>query len=68
MAVTSQLRPAATLGELLVQHWQAAGLLKPSLIKPVITTLEHSLLIKTLGRLHEQDRIALKQTIDLILA
>lgn len=68
MAVTSQLHPAATLGELLVQHWQAAGLLKPSLIKPVITTLEHSLLIKTLGRLHEQDRIALKRTIDLILA
>lgn len=68
MAVTSQLRPATILGEVLVQHWQAAGLLKPSVIKPVITTLERTLLIKTLGRLQEDDRRALKQTIEVILA
>ena len=40
MAITSQLRPAPTVGEVAVVHWQAAGLLKPSVIKPLITTIE----------------------------
>ena len=38
MAISSQLRPAASLGEVVVQDWQAAGLIKPSVVKPVITT------------------------------
>lgn len=40
MAVTSQVKPSASFGEVTVQGWQAAGLLKPSAIKPVITTIE----------------------------
>jgi len=43
MAVTSQIKPTAILGEVIVQDWQAAGLLKPSAIKPVITTIEKPL-------------------------
>ena len=30
MAITSQIHPAPTVGEVAVVHWQAAGLLKPS--------------------------------------
>jgi mRNA interferase MazF len=41
MAVTSQLRPSETFGEVIVNQWREAGLLKPSAIKPVITTIEH---------------------------
>jgi mRNA interferase MazF len=55
MAVTSQARPAGGIGEVQVKHWQAAKLLKPSVVKPVITTIEHSLVIRTLGRLKEVD-------------
>jgi mRNA interferase MazF len=38
MAITSQVRLPATFGEVLVQHWQAVKLLKPSAIKPIFTT------------------------------
>lgn len=40
MAVTSQLRPSPTLGEVWLGQWQEAGLLKPSAVKPVFATLE----------------------------
>ena len=44
-----------------------AGLLKPSVIKPVFTTIEKNLVIKNLGRLHEEDRQALKKALETIL-
>ena len=40
MAITSQVRSPATFGEVIVQHWQVAQLLKISAIKPVFTTLD----------------------------
>ena len=40
LAVTSQLGPAATVGEFQVKDWKQAGLLKPSVMKPVIATIE----------------------------
>ena len=43
MAVTSQFRPSPSLGEVWIAQWQAAGLLKPSAIKPVFATLEQRL-------------------------
>jgi mRNA interferase MazF len=56
MAVTSQIKPASIISEVIIQNWQAAGLLKPSAIKPVITTIEKPLIIKTMGRLKENDQ------------
>ena len=67
MAITSQLKPAQTIGEVMVQDWQGAGLLKPSVIKPVITTIECGLVINKLGQLKEDDRVALGRVIDQIL-
>ena len=43
MAVTSQIKPTPIIGEVMIQSWQDAGLLKPSVIKPVITTIEKKL-------------------------
>jgi mRNA interferase MazF len=63
MAVTSQLRANAILGEVWVQEWKAAGLLKPSAIKPVFATLEQSLVIRQLGALVAADRESLRQAI-----
>ena len=63
MAVTSQLRASATLGEVWLQNWSAAGLLKPSAIKPVFATLEQSLVFRQLGALASADREALRQAI-----
>lgn len=48
MAVTSQVGTSQFAGEVLVSDWQSAGLLKPSVIKPVMTTIEKRLVIRTL--------------------
>jgi len=67
MAVTSQIKPARVIGEVIIKDWQEAGLLKPSAIKPVITTMEKSLVIKTMGRLKERDQKALQESLKEIL-
>jgi mRNA interferase MazF len=35
MAITSHSRPARTFGEVSIVDWQQAGLLQPSILKPV---------------------------------
>jgi mRNA interferase MazF len=40
MAITSQIKTAPIVGEVAVAEWQTAGLLKASVIKPVLTTIE----------------------------
>jgi|SRR5580698_4342001 mRNA interferase MazF len=67
MAVTSQIRLNRALGEILVEKWQVAGLLKPSVIKPVFATLEQPLVLRRLGMLDPDDRAALREGIARIL-
>jgi mRNA interferase MazF len=67
MAVTSQLRASAAFGEVWLGDWQAAGLLKPSAVKPVIATLEASLVIRQLGALVPDDANALRSALDAII-
>jgi len=67
MAVTSQMQSIHYLGDVPVVDWRQAGLLKPSIIKPVFTTLEKVLILRKLGRLSEGDRAALKQALKAIL-
>jgi mRNA interferase MazF len=54
MAVTSNLEA----GEVLVADWQAAGLLKPSIFKPLFATFENALIQRQLGALAENDKAA----------
>lgn len=68
MAITSQFNTSASFGEMIIADWKSAGLLKPSVIKPVITTIEKSLVIRKLGKLENSDRDKLKEVIQLILA
>ena len=67
MAVTSQVKLKASLGEVMVKQWEEAGLLKPSLIKPVLTTIDQKLILRKLGRLVKEDRQALKVALESIL-
>lgn len=67
MAVTSQPRPAGGVGELQVKDWKGAGLIKPSVVKPVITTIEASLVIRRLGQLKDEDQTALRRAIAAIV-
>jgi mRNA interferase MazF len=67
MAITSQVRGSGAFGEVIVQDWQAAKLLKPSAINPVFATLEQALVIKTLGRLSPRDQQMLKEAMTKIV-
>ena len=66
MPITSQLRVSA-FGDLLLQDWQSARLLMPSAVKPVLATLDQSLIIKSLGALTPRDQAALKALIPQLL-
>ena len=67
MAITSQLSGYARFGEVVLADWKAAGLLKASTIKPILTTIEKSLIIRTLGKLTEPDLSALKDALKIVL-
>jgi mRNA interferase MazF len=56
MAVTSQMRSADHFGDMAIADWRGAGLLKPSVIKPIFATVEKGLIIKKLGLVSDQDR------------
>jgi mRNA interferase MazF len=55
IAVTSQVKTPLLFGEMMISDWQAAGLLKLSVIKPVITTIQNDLIIQKLGKLTSVD-------------
>lgn len=67
MAATSQLRAGVGFGEVWVSDWQAAGLLKPSAIKPVFATLEQALVIRRLGALTRADQESVRSSIKSLL-
>ena len=55
MAITSRLHQVDKLGEKLVSGWQGAGLIKPSVFKPILATIENTLVVKQLGMLQYED-------------
>jgi mRNA interferase MazF len=67
MAVTTQVREPAPFGDTAVIHWKQAGLIKPSVMKPIFTTIEQGLVIKRLGELAEKDKQALRDMLQEIL-
>jgi mRNA interferase MazF len=67
IAVTSQVKTPLQFGEILITEWSKSGLLKPSVIKPIITTLEQQLVIKKLGKLEAIDIQALQSLLQQII-
>ncbi|MCB1941930.1 MAG: type II toxin-antitoxin system PemK/MazF family toxin [Candidatus Accumulibacter sp.] len=63
MAITSQIRTPLGVGEALVASWQGAGLIKPSLRKPVVATIEQGLVVRTMGALSANDLRALRDAL-----
>ena len=56
MAVTSQTSALSYPDNLGIQNWKQAGLLKPSVIKPIVMTLQSSLILRRLGALVGSER------------
>ena len=69
IAVTSQISMPLQFGEMLIIDWAKAGLLKPSVVKPIITTLEKNLVIRKLGKLASLDlenlQVSLQQIMEI---
>jgi mRNA interferase MazF len=51
MAITTNLQP----GELAITDWKTAGLLKPSVVKPIFATFEQAMVRRRLGTLTSSD-------------
>lgn len=64
MPITSQVRGSGEFGEVILEDWQSAGLLKPSAVKPVLATFERVLVRKTLGHLSARDQQRLRECIE----
>ncbi|HEY0406814.1 MAG TPA: hypothetical protein VGC89_13870 [Pyrinomonadaceae bacterium] len=67
MAITSQIKASMAVGEVKIAGWQNAGLLKASVVKPVLTTIEKKLVLRQLGQLEPTDCLALQQALNMIL-
>lgn len=67
MAITSQPHTVLDFASFQIIDWQAAGLLKPSFAKPVLTTLEQTLVIRSMGELTPRDQNSLRQMMTQIL-
>lgn len=67
MAVTSQIRPKPAFGEVSVTEWKKAGLLRPSVTKPILASIEKRLVRRKLGRLAKPDRESLREALSRIL-
>src|SRR5207302_2638530 len=67
MAITGRLSSYYRIGEVVVGDWKAAGLLKALTIKPILTTIEKFLIIRTLGQLKQEDLVTLKDALRLIV-
>jgi mRNA interferase MazF len=63
MAITSQVRTPLGFGEAMVGDWQGAGLVKASVLKPVFTTIEQGLVIRTMGKLSADDIKTLREVV-----
>ena len=67
MAITSQVRQPLGFGEALVADWQVAGLIKPSVLKPVFTTIDQGLVVRTMGALSANDLRSLREVIGQVI-
>ena len=67
IAVTSQVRASPSFAEAPVADWKAAGLLRASVFKPLVATIEQALVVRRLGKLSGNDAAALRAVIEKIV-
>ncbi len=61
--LTSQVHTAHRVGDYRLQGWQEAGLPKPTMLRMKIATVARSVVIKTLGKVTETDRSAIRDAL-----
>ncbi len=66
-AITSNIYPPYRFGDVLLQKWNSAGLLKPSAVRGVFSTVDKSDVVSFLGTLSDDDYKRVKREIANIL-
>ncbi len=64
LALTSRSQPEPLLS---LQHWQPAGLLGPTWIKPSVFTLAESIIDGQIGTLDSEDAFRVREALSLLL-
>ena len=67
MAVTGKIRATPAFGEFTIAEWRTAGLIAPSVTKPILTTVEKRLVLRRLGQLQPADLRSLQTSLRAIL-
>jgi mRNA interferase MazF len=67
MPITSQITSRSIFGEVAIVHWKEAGLPKPSVTKPILATIEKALVIRQLGKIHQEDMKAIQESLRMII-
>ena len=65
LAISSKINGKLTL-EYEIENWKEAGLLKPSIFKASIVTIEKDFVLTKLGSLKELDRVNLDKMLKII--
>lgn len=63
MAITIQVRTPLGFSEAMVADWRGAGLIKESVFKPVLTTIEQGLVLRVMGHLSATDVRTLREAL-----
>ncbi|TVQ21059.1 MAG: type II toxin-antitoxin system PemK/MazF family toxin [Spirochaetaceae bacterium] len=67
MAITSKIRQPLEVGEAAVADWEQAGLIKPSVFKPLIATIEQNQIVRRIGAISPKDCNTLKNILHVVL-
>ena len=67
MAITGHMSAYPRIGEVVISAWKEAGLLKASTIKPILATIEKTLIVRGLGQLGQRDSLELNDALKLML-
>ena len=68
MAITSNTKNPFRIGDCPIKDYVSAGLLKPSVIKSAISSIDKSLILKKLGALSSGDLDLLDKTLKELLS
>ncbi len=68
MAITSNTKNPFRIGDCPIKDYVSAGLLKPSVIKSAISSIDKSLILKKLGTLSQDDLDLLNKTLKELLS
>lgn len=65
--LTSNVTSSARFGDVPIEHWQLAGLVKPSVFRGVLTTVDELDVVRSMGVLDDTDFERLEASISEIL-